>query len=465
MSLDPDRLHRTVKLELDDGRAASIEDAHRIAATYVLQVDVGDDIRDATVLQAMLVTAANTAARAFAGGVHVRCGTNPELTIGWAAGRTLSSIVEQYGGTMTTELSDDRPTLVVGDARAPVGEPVLYLTHDRWTGGAVPDPADRLPGDGHVTLAGVLAAALGVSEMFQYVRRSIRTGYRPVGLSLWNPGADWRDRGSAGPPCPFLPKRLAIMGLGHLGQAVCWALGFLPYADARAVDLLLQDFDAVVEANVSTGLLTCVADVGKRKTRVVASRMETLGIRTAIIESPVGVHTRRADRDPSWAIAGFDRAEPRRHLADAAAGYHKVVDIGLGAGPEAYLDILIHSFPGGTTSAEAWPSRTPTNLPRPLGAAYELIRDAEVRSGVADAEARCGVVQLADRSAAASFVGAVAACLAIADVMRALHGGRGEEVPTTEIVSVSLASPDRIDVVTNEVGAGHLNPGYVPCAR
>ena len=193
MSIDPDALHRTIKLELDEGRARSIEDAQRIAAQYVLQIDVGDDISDDSVLQAMLLTAVNTAARAFVGGVHVRCGVDPELAAGWAAGHQLRAAVKQYGGIMTAELSGTRPTLVIGDVHNPVGEPVLHLTYHRWIGAAVTDPADRLPGGGDMTLAGILAAALGVSEMFQYVRGSNRAGYRDVGLSLWQPNADWRE--------------------------------------------------------------------------------------------------------------------------------------------------------------------------------------------------------------------------------------------------------------------------------
>ncbi len=463
MSIDPDQLNRTLKLELDEGRAGSIEDALRIASNYVLQVDVGDGIGDDAVLQAMLLTAVNTGARAFAGGVHVRCGTDPELTTGWAAGRRLRAAVEHYGGTVTAELSNQRPTLVVGDAHNPVGQPVLYLTNHRWVGAAVVNPADRLPGGGDLTLAGILAAALGVSEMFQYARGSTRTGYRDVGLSLWNPGVSWRDSANAGPSRPLLPKRLTIMGLGHIGQAVCWALGLLPYAHPQDVDLLLQDFDRIVKANVSTGLLTLPADIGVRKTRVVAERMESLGIATAIIESHVNTNTRRANDEPSWAVAGFDQVEPRRHLAETA-GYSRVVDIGLGTGPRAYLDILIHTFPGSTAPPDAWPVSPQAAPPPPLNSAYEQIHEAEVRNGVAEADARCGVVQLASRSAAASFVGAAAACIAIADVMRALYGGTADGVPANEIVSVSLASPDQIEAVANEVSVGYSNPGFVRCA-
>src|SRR5438552_3430692 len=69
MSIDPDALHRTVKLELDEGRATSLEEAVAIASGYVLQIDVGPEIAGSPTMQAMLLTAVNTAARAFLGGV------------------------------------------------------------------------------------------------------------------------------------------------------------------------------------------------------------------------------------------------------------------------------------------------------------------------------------------------------------------------------------------------------------
>ena len=37
----PDELHRTTKLELDEGRARTFDEAHEIVASYVLQINVG----------------------------------------------------------------------------------------------------------------------------------------------------------------------------------------------------------------------------------------------------------------------------------------------------------------------------------------------------------------------------------------------------------------------------------------
>lgn len=62
-----DELHRTVKLELDQGRAATVQQAEQLAGTYRLQIHVGADAADSPTRQAALLTAVNAAARAFLG--------------------------------------------------------------------------------------------------------------------------------------------------------------------------------------------------------------------------------------------------------------------------------------------------------------------------------------------------------------------------------------------------------------
>ena len=65
--LSRDELHRTTKLELDEGRAGTVDEAHEIVAGYVLQIDVGVGVGESETRQAMLVTAVNVAGRAFLG--------------------------------------------------------------------------------------------------------------------------------------------------------------------------------------------------------------------------------------------------------------------------------------------------------------------------------------------------------------------------------------------------------------
>ena len=50
---------------------APIDEAQEIMAGYVLQIDVGVGVSESETRQAMLLTAVNTAVRAFLGGVRV----------------------------------------------------------------------------------------------------------------------------------------------------------------------------------------------------------------------------------------------------------------------------------------------------------------------------------------------------------------------------------------------------------
>ena len=101
------------------------------------------------------------------------------------------------------------------------------------------------------------------------------------------------------------------MGLGHLGQAYAWALGLLPYEDPAVVELMLQDYDNVVTANESTGMLSAASAVGRKKSRVVAELLEALGFATLITEN--GDSTRQLvaiNPKPGLALVGVDDPAP-----------------------------------------------------------------------------------------------------------------------------------------------------------
>ena len=176
----------------------------------------------------------------------------------------------------------------------------------------------------------MLSAALGLSEAFQHVRGYAVAGRRSAGISLWNPKADWRSQPGYGKPCSYLPSRLWLVGLGHLGQAYAWTLGLLPYVDTSKVTLMLQDYDNVVAANISTGMLSTGPSVSRPKTRVVSARMETLGFKTVMTERCFDNSTVRGVDEPGVALVGVDSVAPRRLLEKA--GFDLVIDAGLGAG-------------------------------------------------------------------------------------------------------------------------------------
>ena len=456
--LSRDELHRTVKLEMDEGRARTLDEAHEIVAGYVLQIDVGVGVGESETRQAMLITAVNAASRAFLGGVRVRLHENGPMGVGWVAGMDMATAVETYGGEIVESLGCEHPTLVIGNVyQQPLGSVVLYATWEGWSGGVVEETKDRLAESREFPLAGMLAAALGVSEAFQNLRGHAVAGRRSTGLSLWEPQCDWRDEPAYGEPCLYLPKRLWLIGLGHLGQAYVWALGLLPYGDRSAVDLVLQDCDSIVKANRGTGMLSDDSSVGQRKTRVVAGRLEALGFNTAITERRFDSATRRSVDEPGVALVGVDDPAPRRLLEEA--GFDLIVDAGLGGGTRNYLDMLIHSFPSGVEAATAWAERLGSaassvlDQPAYLDIHQQLTKTTELTDG----EIKCGIIEVAGASVGAAFVGCVAATFVLSEVLRALARG-----PRFEVLGVSLRSPHKPQVARNTHQGAPSNPGFVP---
>ena len=184
-----DDLHRTAKLELDEGLACSLDEAQATAAGYVLQIDVGVGVHESETRQAMLITAVNAACRAFLGGVRVRLHENKPMGVAWATEVDMATSVETYGGDIVESLDCEYPTLVIGNVvETPVGSIVLYATWQGWSGGIVVEASDRLPESLEFPLSGMLAAALGVSEAFQNVRGNVVAGrrpYRTFALATW----------------------------------------------------------------------------------------------------------------------------------------------------------------------------------------------------------------------------------------------------------------------------------------
>ena len=284
--IDRDHFHRTAKILADQGRVSDIADARRQLESLVLQVAVGRGIQEDLAAQAALFTVINAGKRAMLGGVRVVVEDDPELSLPWVRGDTQSEAVSTFGGVVVDRHHDDTPVLTVGRSRAPRGDHrrvQLAACWRGWCGGVTDAPGKHVSREA-VPLAGVVAGALGVSEIFQHVLGSPVAGRRSVGLSLWQPHVHWGAPEAEGPVLQCLPTGVWLLGLGHLGQANVWGLGCLPYERPEDLEVFLVDFDPIVEANQATGLLTEFTDVGKYKTRVVASRLEGLGHRTRLVE-------------------------------------------------------------------------------------------------------------------------------------------------------------------------------------
>ena len=69
---------------------------------------------------------------------------------------------------------------------------------------------------------------------------------------------------------------------------------------------------------------------------------------------------------------------------------------------------------------------------------------------------KCGITLLAGKAVGAPFVGAVAACLAVSEVLRLLHGGI-----LHQLIDLDLQSLEHRTLVPQTQNFEGFNPGYV----
>jgi hypothetical protein len=271
----------------------------------------------------------------------------------------------------------------------------------------------------------VAAGGLAVSEAFSILRAdNPYAGRRRVQLSLWDPSSSRVM--SAGTTEVPAQEALWLIGLGHLGQAYAWTIGFLP-PGSRAV--FLQDVDVVSQSTLSTSMISHATDRGQKKTRVVARWLEARGYQTALIERRFDEAQRVRAEEPGTALFGVDNAAARRVIE--SAGFRLVIDAGLGSGFSDFRGLRMRTFPGPSSAAALWASEAESRAP--LAPAYRRLLEA-------GAEA-CGVTTLATRAVGAPFVGCVAAGYAIAERIRRQVGGQA-----VGFLDLHLREPERLEV-------------------
>lgn len=414
-------LNRTVKLVLDSGEAKSLAEAQRLFEGYKLTVCVGPDVARSATHQAAHLTIVNTARRCFLGGVDVVDCPDAPLQIPWKRCCSLRDAVEDLQGSLTAQRTIGVPLILLGNADLRPAEHddfAVRVTWNGWRGGVTPLSRDRrLPEAQECTPAGVMAGALAVSEAFQCVRGSnVQAGRRSVGMSLWKPeqSEDWLSESDFGPDLEWLPNKLWLVGLGHLGQAYLWTLGLLPYARPQTVELVLQDFDVLTVANDSTSPLTNLTMVGKKKTRAMAEWCEERGFRTTIQERQFDGNFHVRPDEPPVLLCGVDNEAARAMLDEV--GFDEVIEAGLGKGKEEYLGFQLHMFPSAKTARQHWGNGSVD------GAADALVSLPAYQKLAEEGLDDCGLTQLAGRSVGASFVGTFASTLVVAELLRMALG-------------------------------------------
>jgi len=437
-------LSRISKL-LVDGSQLSVKYALERRERFAVTLKCGADVGRSRTLQMAVLTAANIASRCFPRAVKI------VLDESLRDARLLVwPVIESTFGTAVADSVGQENLEVVGSSEisgrvllfggTPPVSGALRVTFDGWIAKVVPAASDdRLPERQYCTLSGILAGALAVSEVFlSFAELNIMAGRRVVGLSLWRPDLPITDPDAVGVQVEFLPSNLWVLGLGHLGNAYVWALAALPYANADAPEIYLNDFDKVEPENFETGMIFKLADEGTLKTRVCSRWLEARGFRTRLIERPFDSNFRcrtvEPQLEPGLALCGFDSNPARRDLA--TAGFLHVIESGLGGTKDNFETISFHTLPNARSVQELWP-----DLNAEENDAQRLYLDRIARENPAYSALSidpCGRAELAGKSVAVPFVGATAATLVLADAIRLFHDG-----PAYTDIKMSLSDLDR----------------------
>jgi hypothetical protein len=154
--------------------------------------------------------------------------------------------------------------------------------------------------------------------------------------------------------------------------------------------------------------------------------------------------TRRPD-EPSAALCGLDNGVGRQALD--RVGFDFVVEAGLGRGYRDFRALRLHTLPASRTAAQIWRADGDEQSVADRPAYAKMLQTGELD--------KCGVTLLAGKAVGAPFVGAVAACLAVSELLRLLHGGT-----VFELIDLDLKFPDHRLAIPNARDFSVLNPGY-----
>ncbi len=445
-----DQLHRLVKQSLDNGTASSLEEAKKQFKQYKLILKIGATEVTIPSQQAALLTAVALGRRVFLGGVSVEGNLDVPLKVPLPLGTTLRDAINLLGAYVNQPF-DQAPVIFIG------GGPIDHQTgfHIRtemsgWRGGIVPAHYDiGAKGEEPIPLASMLAAGLAINEAFLFTNGEMpAAGRRKVGLSLWNPSskADWLEHDENEPKLTYLPSKLWLIGLGHLGQAYLWGLGLLPYTNPNKLLLVLQDIDEITPSTESTSILTHTNMIGEKKTRAMATWAERRGFTTIIHERIFSADFKRQDLEPTIALCGIDNALGRQALDQVS--FDLIVEAGLGKGHQNFRSMRLHVLPGMRPASSIWTKEAQNHSNEDRAAYSKLLADGDLD--------QCGLTLLAGKAVGAPFVGAVAASLALSEILRLLHDGKVHQV-----IDLNLMSIEHRIASANVNSFKNFNPGYV----
>lgn len=417
--MEADSFHRLAKALVDSGETATLQEALATFAAYGVRVRLAADVANDVTAQVIALTVINSAARSFQGNVVVESSDFELRAYGFVGVRLYEFLSWARLIAQPPEASRHWPVIDIG----PTGGDSCAIRP--WASGWDFGIAPRRRNGAFFAPACVAAGGLAVSEAFSVLRKdNPYAGRRELALTTW------LGQGEA-PPAPQQvgATGLWVVGLGHLGQAYAWALGF---TKPGAVPHVLQDVDHITKSTLSTSMVSRESDIGHKKARVTAAWLEARGFKSAIVERRFDENQKVAAGEPLVALFGVDNAAARRCVE--GVGFRLVIDAGLGAGYRDFRAMRLRTFPGPSKAADLWavPDAATAGQPQ-LAKAYQDL--------VAKGADPCGVTTLATRAVGAPFVGCVAAGYALAEIARRELGDAG-----TAFIDLNLRDPQRQEV-------------------
>ncbi len=405
-----DRFDRTALMLLLAGAANDASTANAILERLKLHLHIGSTSPAA---QRVALAAASCGVRTFLGGLTYAFDAEVDRNQSLAH---FSEQLESIGAARSEVIPNEAATIGIATRKSAS----LHAFVDGYRAGVVKNEGDAVV-SGAFTPSFTYAGALLVGEAFQ--RRifeltdgqtgNIRAMRRDLGINLISPSQDWRSPLVSDIELT-LPMEYWIVGTGNTGQALAYIIGELPYTSPENVNIVLQDYDSVTVANLSTSVLTTRRWLGQRKTRMVSAYLERRGFRPRIVEQLFGHHSTIAHNDPTLAFSCVDKKLPRRFLENA--GFRSIIDIGLGGRPDNCMTYRLVTFPGDRSSYD-WFTET-------IGEAAPREINETMRNAFGCHADQCGVETLLGQTAVGiPYVGLMAASLALAQAIRRVSTG------------------------------------------
>lgn len=384
-------LNRTMKLALDEGKAASYADAERLFSTFRLRIAVGRGFTASPAAEAAVLTLLNAARKTFLGGVELVGDLQERCTMAWFRGQTLAEVAEAFGvlcrghGDTDTDTDTDIATIVVGaDSSGGVLNLGLRLDADGFTLDPDGDSGWTHDAPGPV---GVAASGAAINEVFQRIYRGHPlAGARRIRFEL--PRAARRE-----------PFEAWLIGLGHLGQAYLWTLA-LQASSSQRVRVRLTDYDDVTLSSLSTCLLVDMADIGRKKVDAVADKLAKLGFDVARDACKVVLDQGTVISDFPMVLVAVDNIGLRRGLDRLHA--IRILECGIGDGADGFTRVQMHAFPGRRLARDVWQGEDAR-----ASRAVDISQPA-YQALLRESGDECGTTLVASRSVATPFVGAFA---------------------------------------------------------